>query len=194
MGAYKAPPILNPLRRHKFVKEGCFLLELELPLTFGHATENPAVDDIDSYSVVVEAKSQSSDEKAAVDQLVSRRGKGGYLQWGHFDEGYITGPDFDGKEHKYGTISNKPDGQLLLVPYRRNRTCSIPETKERTLRQLEQIVKQALIKNIPIQRLLGFCTDKTLNEIGFRGFLNELSLALERMTVDEVCSFVREKD
>lgn len=193
MAAYRIPSLLDPLRRFRFIEKGCFLVELELPFICGDVNNIAEVQISDCHSVVIEAKSRSSHEKAAVDQLVSRGGNGGYLQGGHFDEGYIVGPDFDGKGHSYGSISNTPEGQLAVIPFRRKTSCALAETRDETLTRLEHIAKQALIKNLSLRSLQRLCLDRPINDMNFRGFLNELSRVVEDISVDEVCSLVQEE-
>lgn len=193
MGAYKTPSVLNPLVRHQFVKNGCFLVELELPLTFGLVTESSAhvLSEEDYRSVVVEAKSKSGEEKAAENQLIYRRGKGGYLEDGHFDEGYIAGPDFK-YAHKVGSISNKRDGELLFGECRRQNWAN-PETKARVLNKVKRLAKLVLIKSLPFNRIVELCRSELYDEVTLRKFLDELSSVVECMTVDDACSLVQQE-
>ncbi len=189
IGAYKTPTIMEPLRKYGFIREGCFLVELELPLVFGEVKNNPLEYEMDSHTIVVEAKSQRRQENQAEKQLI------GYLtskeNHYYFDEGYISGPDFD-REHGIGVISNTIDGELMHNGCKR-KTYSSLESKLRAFKQVEMLTKLVLAKNLPISLLQVLCSDKPFNKIGVRGFLNELIKALEHMTVDEICSLVREK-
>ena len=188
MYAYKTPSVVNPLRRYKFVKGGCFLVELELPLIFGEATESPAADETEERSVAVEAKDQT-DEETEADKQLKRYLEDGYF----FDEGYITGPDFD-HIHRIGVISNTAEGELLHYEYNKRKTShSLLKNKQEVLNQVKRLVKLVLAKNLSFSRLLELCREKQYSEITFRGFLNELSSILEHMTVDDVCSLVQEE-
>ncbi len=198
MAAYKSPRILNPLREHGLVGQGCFLFELELPLAFGRVAQSMAGEETEYHSMVVEAESSPNKEMEAVDQLHKRRGNGGYLKSGHFDEGYITGPDFQGRqhwgqghfiEHTDGVLSNTPDGKLF------HRGCeyksSKPESKEEGFRELEQLVKLVLAKNLSLGHLTELCADKECRGLTFRELIDQVSLALERLSIDEVCSLYK---
>lgn len=188
LGAYKAPSVLNPLRRHKFVKRGLFLFELELPLIFGEAVESAASEETDLHSVVVEAKCSRGSEYNAADQLLRRGEKGGYLEGGHFDEGYIVGPDFD-RPHEVGTISNAGNGELLYFECKK--VYSNPRSREKALHELERLVKLVLAKNLTLSHLLELCKTQQYSALSFRGFLDAIEFAFERLTVEEVCSFVQ---
>jgi len=188
LGAYEAPSVLNPLRRHKFVKRGLFLFELELPLIFGEAVESPATEATDVHSVVLEAKSSRDSEYSAVDQLLRRGEKGGYLSRGHFDEGYIVGPDFD-RPHEVGTISNADNGELLHFECKK--VYSNPGIREKALHELERLVKLVLAKSLTLGQLLELSKTQQYTALTFRGFLDAIECAFERLTVEEVCSLVQ---
>ena len=191
--AFKTSSSLNPLLKRGFINHGGFLFELELPFLFGEVAERPAalLSDTDNSSVVVEAKTRGGDESKAEDQLTYRGGKGGYLEDGHFDEGYIVGPDFS-HNHKVGVISNTPDGKLLTAECKR-KTYAYIENKNNVFHRVERLIKLVLIRNMPLNRLLGLCRNNPLGEVTFRGFLDEVATVSESMTVDDMCSLVQQE-
>lgn len=189
MTAYKSPEIINPLRKYKLIGNGCFLIELELPLKFIVIEEKQLASEADPYSVaVIEAKDERGEENRADEQLT------GYLTHKdnhyYFDIGYITGPDFE-REHRVGVISNAANGEPLLSECKRKTPYSWSESKLKALSQAEMLVKLVLAKNLPISRLQELCKQNSFNKTNFKGFLDEVSSTLELLTLDELCSLSR---
>lgn len=174
--------ILDALRREGWIRDGCFLCELDIFKVFGKVYGKRKT--FEDRTIVLEAESSRRGMSHGIyNQLLKRgdsyRWKAGYLQQGFYDEGYAVGPDYPEKAD-VGIISNLDNGDLYF--YQCPKRFSNDESRNKAIEEFEMFVKLVVARNLQVSKIKNWVSD----ESSVWGYLKAIEESIQRKNIAEL--------
>jgi len=179
--------MLNPLRKEGWIREGCFLCELDIFKVFGKVYgESKTFDD---RTIVLEAESSKKTISNGIKQLAHTRRedkwKAPFLHQGFYDEGYVVGPDYPEKDDFVGIISND-NGNFYFNQC--PKLFSQDEPRKKAIEEFELFVKLVVARNLQASKIRNWVSD----ESSFWNYLKAIEESIQRKSITELLRNVKE--
>lgn len=163
------------------MREGCFLCELDIFKVFGKVLgESKTFDD---RTIVMEAESSKKTMSNGIKQLAHTRRddkwKAPFLHQGFYDEGYVVGPDYPGRDDFVGIVSNDNGN---LYSYQCPKSFSNDEYRNRAIKEFEMLVKLIIARNLRVSKIRNWVGD----ESSFWNYLKAIEESIQQKGITEL--------
>ncbi len=185
-------PLLRKLRESGIVDNGATLYELSMLRIFGKIKDDTKDRSDKDESIVIEVESKQP--SAGIAQLLGyslyKKGpypsniKEGYVEGGNYDKGFICAP-FYKHEDRVGVLSFDEEG-LFFKDCPKN--FSIPQKKEESIKEIDDVVKMVLLTNLAADEILELISIKSKT---FFQVLNEVNKLKEEKLIEKIIEVMK---